>query len=200
MLFRSETSRKVKRLGESSQEINSIVALVSQIASRTNLLALNASIEAARAGEAGRGFAVVADEVRQLADKSAKSLHEIEQIVMQIQGETSSVMMAMEEGTQQVIHQTRLAQESKRSLDDIIQVANHIDMLVRSITNDTGEQKETSHGVAQVMQSVERTAQETSQEAQRAAEALQYLVGVSRNLIISVERFRVESTSLESER
>ncbi|MEY2912336.1 MAG: Methyl-accepting chemotaxis protein McpB [Cyanobacteriota bacterium] len=196
----AETSRKVKRLGESSQEINSIVALVSQIASRTNLLALNASIEAARAGEAGRGFAVVADEVRQLADKSAKSLHEIEQIVMQIQSETSSVMMAMEEGTQQVIHQTRLAQESKQSLDDIIQVANHIDMLVRSITNDTGEQRETSHGVAQVMQSVERTAQETSQEAQRAAEALQYLVGVSRNLIISVERFRVESTPLESER
>jgi twitching motility protein PilJ len=196
----AETSRKVKRLGESSQEINSIVALVSQIASRTNLLALNASIEAARAGEAGRGFAVVADEVRQLADKSAKSLHEIEQIVMQIQSETSSVMMAMEEGTQQVIHQTRLAQESKQSLDDIIQVANHIDMLVRSITNDTGEQRETSHRVAQVMQSVERTAQETSQEAQRAAEALQYLVGVSRNLIISVERFRVESAPLESER
>ncbi|MFM9159751.1 MAG: methyl-accepting chemotaxis protein, partial [Dolichospermum sp.] len=80
----AETSRKVKRLGESSQEINSIVALVSQIASRTNLLALNASIEAARAGESGRGFAIVADEVRQLADKSAKSLREIEQIVMQI--------------------------------------------------------------------------------------------------------------------
>jgi twitching motility protein PilJ len=196
----AETSRKVKRLGESSQEINSIVALVSQIASRTNLLALNATIEAARAGESGRGFAIVADEVRQLADKSAKSLREIEQIVMQIQSETSSVMMAMEEGTQQVIHQTRLAQESKRSLDNIIQVANHIDMLVRSITNDTGEQRETSHGVAQVMQSVERTAQETSQEAQRAAEALQYLVGVSRNLIISVERFRVESIPLESER
>lgn len=195
----AETSRKVKRLGESSQEINSIVALVSQIASRTNLLALNASIEAARAGEAGRGFAIVADEVRQLADKSAKSLQEIEQIVMQIQSETSSVMMAMEEGTQQVINQTRLAQESKQSLDNIIEVANHIDMLVRSITNDTGEQRETSRDVAQVMQSVERTAQETSKEAQRAAAALQYLVGVSRNLIISVERFRVESTP-ESER
>ncbi|MFO0409705.1 MAG: methyl-accepting chemotaxis protein [Dolichospermum sp.] len=195
----AETSRKVKRLGESSQEINSIVALVSQIASRTNLLALNASIEAARAGEAGRGFAIVADEVRQLADKSAKSLQEIEQIVMQIQSETSSVMMAMEEGTQQVINQTKLAQESKQSLDNIIEVANHIDMLVRSITNDTGEQRETSRDVAQVMQSVERTAQETSQEAQRAAAALQYLVGVSRNLIISVERFRVESTP-ESQR
>ncbi|MFN7658540.1 MAG: hypothetical protein ACK5P3_10445, partial [Dolichospermum sp.] len=124
----------------------------------------------------------------------SKSLQEIEQIVMQIQSETSSVMMAMEEGTQQVINQTKLAQESKQSLDNIIEVANHIDMLVRSITNDTGEQRETSRDVAQVMQSVERTAQETSQEAQRAAAALQYLVGVSRNLIISVERFRVEST------
>ena len=190
----AETTRKVKRLAESSQEINSIVAIVSQIASRTNLLALNASIEAARAGEAGRGFAIVADEVRQLADRSAKSLKEIEQIVMQIQGETSSVMTAMEEGTQQVIHQTKLAEEAKRSLDNIIQVAEHIDLLVRSITSDTVEQTETSRAVAQVMQSVELTAQETSQEAQRVSGALQHLVRVSRDLIASVERFRVETT------
>ncbi|MBD2568011.1 methyl-accepting chemotaxis protein [Anabaena lutea] len=189
----AETTRKVKRLAESSQEINSIVALVSQIASRTNLLALNASIEAARAGEAGRGFAIVADEVRQLADKSAKSLKEIEQIVMQIQSETSSVMTAMEEGTQQVIQGTKLAEEAKRSLENIIDVAKHIDTLVRSITSDTVEQTETSRAVAQVMQSVELTAQETSQEAQRVSGALQHLVGVSRDLIASVERFRVET-------
>ncbi|RUS96518.1 hypothetical protein DSM106972_087050 [Dulcicalothrix desertica PCC 7102] len=189
----AETTRKVKRLAESSQEISKIVALISQIASRTNLLALNASIEAARAGEAGRGFAIVADEVRQLADKSAKSLKEIEQIVMQIQSETSSVMTAMEEGTQQVITGTRLAEEAKRSLDNIIQVANRIDILVRSITADTVDQTETSRAVAQVMQSVELTAQETSQEAQRVSGALQHLVGVSRDLIASVERFRVET-------
>jgi twitching motility protein PilJ len=189
----AETTRKVKRLAESSQEISKIVALISQIASRTNLLALNASIEAARAGEAGRGFAIVADEVRQLADRAAKASKEIEQIVLQIQSETGSVMTAMEEGTQQVIEGTRLAEQAKRSLEDIIQVSNRIDVLVRSITADTVEQTETSRNVAQVMQSVELTAQETSQEAQRVSGSLQSLVGVARDLLTSVERFRVEA-------
>jgi twitching motility protein PilJ len=188
----AETTRKVKRLAESSQEISKIVALISQIASRTNLLALNASIEAARAGEAGRGFAIVADEVRQLADRAAKASKEIEQIVLQIQSETGSVMTAMEEGTQQVIEGTRLAEQAKRSLEDIIQVSNRIDVLVRSITADTVEQTETSRNVAQVMQSVELTAQETSQEAQRVSGSLQNQVGVARDLLSSVERFRVE--------
>jgi twitching motility protein PilJ len=189
----AETTRKVKRLAEASQEISKIVALIATIASRTNLLALNASIEAARAGEAGRGFAIVADEVRQLADRSAKSLKEIEQIVMQIQSETGAVMTAMEEGTQQVIEGTRLAEQAKRSLEDIIQVTNRIDVLVRSITADTVEQNETARAVASVMQAVELTAQETSQEAQRVSGALQNLVGVARDLLTSVERFRVET-------
>lgn len=189
----AETTRKVKRLAESSQEISKIVALISQIASRTNLLALNASIEAARAGEAGRGFAIVADEVRQLADRAAKASKEIEQIVLQIQSETGSVMTAMEEGTQQVIEGTKLAEQAKRSLEDIIQVSNRIDILVRSITADTVEQTETSRAVAQVMQSVELTAQETSQEAQRVSGSLQSLVGVARDLLTSVERFKVEA-------
>lgn len=190
----AETSREVKRLAESSQEISKIVAIISSIASRTNLLALNASIEAARAGEAGRGFAIVADEVRQLADRSAKSLKEIEQIVMQIQSQTNSVMMAMEEGNQQVIEGTRLAEQAKRSLDDIIQVTNRIDVLVRSITADTVEQNETARAVAQVMQAVEHSAQETSQEAHRVSNALSNLVGVARDLLTSVERFRVDTS------
>lgn len=187
----AETTRKVKRLAESSQEISKIVALISQIASRTNLLALNASIEAARAGEAGRGFAIVADEVRQLADRVAKALKEIEQIVRQIQSETGSVMTAMEEGTQQVIQGTNLAEQAKRSLEDIVQVSDRIDALVGSITADTVQQTETSRTVATVVQSVELTAQETSQEAQRVSGSLQNLAGVAGDLLNSVERFRV---------
>lgn len=190
----AETSREVKRLGESTQEISKIVAIISQIASRTNLLALNASIEAARAGEAGKGFAIVADEVRQLADKSAKSLKDIEQIVMQIQSQTNTVMMAMSQGHQQVIEGTRLAEQAKRALDDIIQVTNRIDVLVRSITADTVEQNETARAVAQVMRAVEHSAQETSQEAQGVSSALTKLVGVARDLLTSVERFRVDAS------
>ncbi len=190
----AQTTRKVKRLAESSQEISKIVALISQIATRTNMLALNASIEAARAGEAGRGFAIVADEVRQLADRVAKALKEIEQIVHQIQSETGSVMTAMEEGTQQVIQGTHLAEQAKRSLEDILQVSNRIDFLVRSITADTVEQTETSRAVTAVMQSVELTAQDTSQEAQRVSGSLQSLTGVAGDLLTFVEHFRVETT------
>ncbi len=187
----AETTRKVKRLAESSQEISKIVALISQIASRTNMLALNASIEAARAGESGRGFAIVADEVRQLADRVAKALKEIEQIVRQIQSETGSVMTAMEEGTQQVIQGTKLAEQAKRALEDIVQVSDRIDTLVGSITADTVQQTETSRSVASVVQSVELTAQETSQEAVRVSGSLQNLVQVAGELLTSVERFRV---------
>ncbi|MGB5631670.1 MAG: methyl-accepting chemotaxis protein [Waterburya sp.] len=188
----SETARKVKRLAEASQEISKIVLLISQIAERTNQLALNASIQAAKAGEAGRGFAVVADEVRQLADRSGKSLKEIEQIVLQIQSETGSVMTAMEEGIQEVIDVTERAEQAKTALEDIIQVSNRIDTLVRSITADTVEQRENSRAVTQVMQSVELTAQATSQESQRVGGALQSLVGIARGLLSSVERFRID--------
>ncbi|MFP4133911.1 MAG: methyl-accepting chemotaxis protein [Halothece sp.] len=187
----AQSTRKVKRLAESSQEISKIVSVISQIATRTNNLALNASIEAARAGEAGRGFAVIADEVRQLADRSTKSLREIEKIVLQIQSETSSVMIAMEEGTQQVIEGTQRAEQAKNALEEIIQVSNRIDSLVQSITADTVEQSETAQSVAQVMQSVEMTAQGTSQESQQVSTALQNLVSLAGDLLASVERFRV---------
>ncbi|MCS6959874.1 MAG: methyl-accepting chemotaxis protein [Pseudanabaenaceae cyanobacterium SKYGB_i_bin29] len=187
-----ESTRKVKRLGEASQEISKIVGLISGVASRTNYLAINASLAAAKAGEAGKEFALIADEIRQLADRVARSSREIEQIVLQIQGETNNVQLVMDKGTEQVIDGMRRAEQATQALNDIITVSQQIDNLVRSITEDTIRQTETSRTVSSVMQRVELTAQETSQEARRVSESLQNLVVVARNLQESVERFRVD--------
>jgi twitching motility protein PilJ len=189
----SETGKKVKRLAESTQEISKIVALINQLSSRTNLLALNASIEAVRAGEAGRGFAIVADEVRQLADRAAKATREIEQIVLNIQSETGAVMQAMEKGTQQVVIGTQLAEEAKQSLDEIIQVSTQIDGLVAEIAQETVAQEKISTDVAAVMETVEVSAQATSSESRRVSDALQGLVLVAQDLRDATDRFQVES-------
>ena len=101
-------------------------------------------------------------------------------------------MKAMEEGIQQVIKLTDMSEQSKSALEDIIDVSNRINTLVRSITADTVKQRENSRAVAQVMQSVELTSQETSQESQRVAGSLQKLVSISRDLLTSVESFQVE--------
>ncbi|MGA7954878.1 MAG: methyl-accepting chemotaxis protein [Gloeobacterales cyanobacterium] len=191
----SETGKKVKRLAESTQEISKIVALINQLSSRTNLLALNASIEAVRAGEAGRGFAIVADEVRQLADRAAKATREIEQIVLNIQSETSSVMAAMDTGIDQVIQGTAVAQQAKASLDEIITVSRQIDELVSGIAHSSVSQEETARIVAKVMEGVEVTAQTTSEEARRVSDSLQRLVSVSNSLEASTNRFQVTESS-----
>ena len=187
----SETGKKVKRLAESTQEISKIVALINQLSSRTNLLALNASIEAVRAGEAGRGFAIVADEVRQLADRAAKATREIEQIVLNIQSETSGVMAAMDTGINQVIQGTAVAQQSKASLDEIITVSRQIDILVTGIAHTAVDQEETARVVAKVMEGLEGTAQTTSKEARRVSDSLHELVAVSNSLETSTDRFKV---------
>ncbi len=189
----SETGKKVKRLAESTQEISKIVALINQLSSRTNLLALNASIEAVRAGEAGRGFAIVADEVRQLADRAAKATREIEQIVLNIQSETGAVMQAMEKGTQQVVIGTQLAEEAKQSLDEIIQVSLQIDCLVSEIASEAVEQENTAGAVAGVMEAVEVSAQATSSESRRVSDALQGLVLVAQDLREATDRFQVDT-------
>ncbi len=186
-----ETAKKVKRLGESSQQISRVVSLINQIAVQTNLLAINAGIEAARAGEEGQGFAVVAEEVGELAVRSAAATQEIEQIVGNIQRETSEVVQAMEVGTTQVVEGTRIVEDAKRSLNQILDVSRQIDELVQSISLATTSQVETSQTVSNLMKAIVAVSQRTSDSSRLVSESLQQTVEISQELQETVGTFKV---------
>ncbi|WP_315790839.1 methyl-accepting chemotaxis protein [Fischerella sp. JS2] len=186
-----ETAKKVKRLGESTQQISRVVALINQISMQTNLLAINAGIEAARAGEEGQGFAVVAEEVGELAARSAAATKEIEQIVENIQRETSEVVQAMEIGTAQVVEGTRIVEEAKGSLSQILEVSRQIDGLVQSISTTTASGVETSQIVSELMKQIAIISKRTSDSSLQVSESLQQTVKISQNLQETVGTFKV---------
>jgi methyl-accepting chemotaxis protein PixJ len=187
----SETAKKVKRLGESSQQISKVTGLIDQIALQTNLLAINASIEAARAGEEGRGFAVVAEEVGQLAAQSAAATKEIEKIVETIQRETSAVAQAMELSTTQVVEGTQSVEQTKTSLKQIIALSNQMDAFLQSISIATNDQVETSQAVKVDMAAVALISEQTSDSSKQVSTSLQQTVTIAQALQASVGKFKV---------
>jgi len=187
----AQTSKKVKRLGESSQKISKVVNLISTFADQTNLLALNAAIEAANAGEQGRGFAVVAERVRALARQSTEATAEIEKLVTDIQTETNEVVAAMEAGTEQVVAGTRLVDETRHSLNKISDVSNQINELVKAIATVTVEQSQASAEVTQTMSDVAAIANKTLTEATQVAESFKELLAVAQKLQANASQFKV---------
>ena len=188
----AETSKKVKRLAESSQEISKVVNIISGISEKTNLLAFNASIEAARAGEHGQGFRVVADEVRRLAERVTDSTKEIEQLVGTIQQETAEVLQTMENSTTQVVTGTQLVGKTKLTLAGLANISNTIDQLLQSISASTVSQTIASQSVNKTMHKVAAIALNNSQESEAVSVSLKQLVGVAEELQNSVARFQVE--------
>lgn len=187
----AQTAKKVKRLGESSQQISKVVSLINQIALQTNLLAINAGIEAARAGEEGQGFAVVAEEVGELAARSAAATRDIEQIVENIQKETTEVVEAMELGTTQVVEGTHLVEDAKQSLNKILDVSRQIDTLVQSISTATVSQAETSQAVTELMKEIALVSERTSDSTRKVSGSLKETVGIAQELQASVGTFKV---------
>ncbi len=186
-----ETAKKVKRLGESSQQISKVVSLINQIAMQTNLLAINAGIEAARAGEEGQGFAAVAEEVTELAARSAAATQEIERIVDNIQRETSDVVEAIESSTAQVVEGTHQVEAAKQSLTQILEVSKQIDDLAQVISTATVSQVDTAQTVSALMEEIAAVSERTSGSSNELSTALKQTVEVAQELESSMATFRV---------
>ncbi len=187
-----DTAKKVKRLGDSSEQISRIVSLINEIAVQTNLLAVNAGLEAARAGEGSRGFVVVATEVGELAARCSNATQEIKQIVENIQRETNEVVKAMEQGTTQVVESSRIVEDAKTSLNQILTVSHQIDELVQSISQATVSQVETSQAVTKLITEISQVSETTSQSSRCISQSLQQTVGISQQLEATVENFKVQ--------
>lgn len=186
----TETAKKIKRFGESSQEISKVVILINEIALQTNLLSINASLEASRVGEESQGFMIVAQEVGRLAAQSAQATQEIEHIAKNIQSETDAVIQAIEQGTTQVVEGAHLVKDVKQSMEKIVEVSRQIDELVQSISQTTVSQAQTSQAVALFMQEVAKTSERTADSSRVVSTSLQQTMEVTQQLQASVSVFK----------
>lgn len=186
-----ETSKRIKRLGESSQEIGEIVDLISDITEQTNVLALNAAIQAAAAGEAGRGFAVVAEEVQRLAERSAEATKQIGLLVKTIQNDTQETVSAMEKSTQSVVRGAQLAEDAGKSLQQIEQATRELTDLVNSISVSTQVQTDMAQEVAAAMGNILKITEQTYARTQLSSASVSQLKELAQELSGSVSGFKL---------
>lgn len=186
-----ETSKRIKRLGESSQEIGEIVELISDITEQTNVLALNAAIQAAGAGEAGRGFTVVAEEVQRLAERSAEATKQIAAIVRTIQTDTQDAVSAMENSTRGVVEGARLSDAAGQALAEISTVSAQLAGLIDGISGAAHAEAGQATRVAHGMQSIQRITEQTTAGTKQVAVSVVQLADLATELKGSVAGFKV---------
>ncbi|HET9109864.1 MAG TPA: methyl-accepting chemotaxis protein [Ktedonobacterales bacterium] len=192
-----ETSKKIKRLGERSQEVGEIVRLIEDIAEQTNLLALNAAIQSAMAGEHGRGFHVVADEIRILAERVAEATKRVGAIVKTIQGDTYEAVVAMEESTQEVIEGSRLADDAGRALQRIYSAVDRQAQMINDIAHGANERRQVAETVAVAMGQIAEVTRQTNSTTQDTMTAVSYLAELAEQLRASVAAFRLPDQMAE---
>lgn len=186
-----ETSKRIKRLGESSQEIGNIVALINDIADQTNILALNAAIQASMAGEAGRGFAVVADEVQRLAERSASATKQIEGLVKTIQTDTNEAVISMEQTTAEVVRGANLSKDAGVALDEIQTVSNNLAKLIANISDAAKLQSASAGHIATTMNVVQEITSQTTSATFDTARSVSELANMADALRESVSDFKL---------
>ncbi|MCA1779540.1 MAG: methyl-accepting chemotaxis protein [Xanthomonadaceae bacterium] len=186
-----DTSKRIKRLGESSQEIGDIVELINGISEQTNVLALNAAIQAASAGGAGRGFAVVADEVQRLAERATNATRRIETLVQTIQSDTSEAVTSMETTTSQVVTGARTAEDAGEALESIETVSNDLAKLIQEISSQAQLQSQNAGKIARLMNSIRDISVQTSEGTSQTAKSVVSLADLVRDLRDSVSDFKL---------
>lgn len=186
-----ETSKRIKRLGESSQEIGEIVELISDITEQTNILALNAAIQAASAGEAGRGFTVVAEEVQRLAERSSEATKQIGAIVKTIQQDTNDAVSAMERSTEGVVEGAKLSDAAGQALNEIGEVTASLAQLIASISQATTAQTAMEQKVTQLMQEIQAITSQTTAGTRQTAGSIGQLASLAEELRESVSGFKL---------
>jgi twitching motility protein PilJ len=186
-----ETSKRIKRLGESSQEIGAIVELINDIADQTNILALNAAIQAAMAGEAGRGFAVVADEVQRLAERSTDATKQIAALINTIQADTNEAVTSMERSTANVVSGAQLASDAGSALEEIENVSNQLYELIQEIADTAQNEAGTAAQVAETMNGIREVTTQTTAGTNETANAIGRLAELAEQLRDSVAGFKL---------
>lgn len=186
-----DSAKRIKRLGETSQEVGEIVQLIGDIADRTSILALNASIQAAIAGEAGQGFAVVAEEVERLAERANEATKQIATLIKAIKNDTSEAIAAMEESTKEVVTGTNLAADAGKALEEIDGVSTQLAELIHSISMSTKQQARGAEAVSKSMTGIAEITQQTAAGTKQAAVSVNSMAKLADNLYGSVSRFKL---------
>jgi len=190
-----ETSKRIKRLGESSQEIGDIVSLINDIADQTNILALNAAIQASMAGDAGRGFAVVADEVQRLAERSAAATKQIEALVKTIQSDTNEAVISMEDTTSEVVTGAELAQDAGVALEEIESVSTNLAELIQNISNAARQQAASAGHISNTMNVIQEITAQTSAGTTATASSIGHLAEQASEMRGSVAGFKLPGSA-----
>ena len=186
-----ETSKRIKRLGESSQEIGNIVELIEDIADQTNILALNAAMQAAMAGEAGRGFAVVADEVQRLAERSANATKQIDALVKTIQADTNEAVSSMESSTSEVVSGAKLAEDAGAALQRVEQVSQDIAQATQAMASRLHQHSQEVGSINETMNVIQEITSQTSEGTEQTTQSIETLAQMAEQLRQTVARFKL---------